>query len=99
MPIMNEHPYQDDFRKALSKYAPRMSSPTVTNELPQTESTVDHIQFGRHLEAPVAEAIAQNVVPIPVRSTIPLTPTTDPYSDPYKQENVSPVRVRPSTIN
>ena len=98
MPIMNEHPYQDDFRRALSKYAPQISSPTITNELPPTESTVDHIQFGRHMEAPVAEAIAQNV-PIPVRSTIPLTHSIDPYTDPYEHENGSSAPVRPNTIN
>ena len=95
---MNEHPYQDDFRRALLKYAPQISSPTITNELPPTESTVDHIQFGRHMEAPVAEAIAQNV-PIPVRSTIPLTHSIDPYTDPYEHENGSSAPVRPNTIN
>ena len=63
MPNMTEHQYQDDFRRALSNYAPKVNSPSVTNELPKTESTVDHIQFQNHMEAPVAEAIAQNVVP------------------------------------
>ena len=89
MPVMNEHAYQDDFRRAPSNYAPKISSPTVTIELPPTESTVDHIQFQNHMEAPVAEAIAQNVVP----ST--LTRTTDLYTDPYQQG----VPVRPSTTN
>ena len=63
MPIMNEHAYQDDFRRALSNYAPNISSPTVTLELPPTQSTVDHNQFQQHMEAPVAEANAQNEVP------------------------------------
>ena len=84
MPVMNEHAYQDDFRRALSSYAPKISIPTVTIELPPTESTVDHIQFQNHMEAPVAEAIAQNV-----------TRTTDIYTDPYQQG----VPVRPSTTN
>ena len=88
MPIMNEHAYQDDFRRALSNYAPKISSPTVTIELPPTESTVDHIQFQNHTEAPVAEAIAQNVPPT-------LTPSTNIYTDPYQQG----VPVRPSTTN
>ena len=63
MPVMNEHAYQDDFRRALSSYAPKISIPTVTIELPPTESTVDHIQFQQHMEASVAEAIAQNEEP------------------------------------
>ena len=41
------------------------------------------------MEAPVAEAIAQNVLPLIV------TPTTDPYTEP--NELVEPVR--PSSIN
>ena len=93
MPILNEHPYQDDFRRARSNYSPQISSPTVTNQLPLTESTVDHIQFRNHLEAPEADVIAQNELPQT------LTPTTDPYTDPYQLENGSPVPVRPSTTN
>ena len=89
---MNEHPYQDDFRRALSNYAPRINSPTVTNELPPTETTettVNHIQFRNHMEAPVAEAIAQNVLPLIV------TPTTDSYTEPDELVDY----VRPSSIN
>ena len=93
MPIMNEHPYQDDFRKALSNYAPQFNSPNEVPPTETTETTVNHIQFRNHMEAPVAEAIAQMVV------STTLTRTIDPYTDPYEQGNGFPVPVRPSTIN
>ena len=86
---MNEHVYQDDFRRALSNIAPRISSPNVTIELPPTESTVDQIQFRQHMEAPVAEAIAQNVV-LPTQ-----TRTNDPCDDSSQQVE----QVRPITTN
>ena len=88
MPVMNDHVYQDDFRRALSNIVPRISSPTVTIELPSIEST-DQIQIRQHMEAPVAEAIAQNIVP-PIQ-----TRTNDLCDDSYQQVE----QVRPITTN
>ena len=85
---MNDHVYQDDFRRALSNIVPRISSPTVTIELPSIEST-DQIQIRQHMEAPVAEAIAQNIVP-PIQ-----TRTNDLCDDSYQQVE----QVRPITTN
>ena len=83
MPVMNEHVYQDDFRRAQSNIAPRINSPTVTIELPPTELTVDQIQFRQHMEAPVAE-----VPPTQTR-------TNDPCDDSSQQVE----QVRPITTN
>ena len=86
---MDEHVYQDDFWRAQANIAPRISSPNVTIELPPTESTVDQIQFRQHMEAPVAEAIAQNVVP----------PTQNRTNDPCDDSSQKVEQVRPITTN
>ena len=53
MPNLTEHQYQDDFQKAISNYAQHNGNPTSEIEMPSTGSTIDHIQFGNHREAPV----------------------------------------------
>ena len=88
MPIMHEHAYHEDFRKALLNYARQTSSSTAntlmspdsTKSKPSTSIPIDQIQFRDPIEnnpeAPVAQAIAQNLVPPTPTTEYPVRPSS-----------------------